>query len=670
VTSLGPTWLAERVLVLMPTTLDGERTALLLREAGLPHSTCADLTALCREARLGAGAMVLTDEIIFADSSGRLAELMREQQAWSALPIIVIAHEGASERVQRAAADTLTGLVVVERPVRTRALVSLLQSSLRARRNQYQIRDAIALHEAQATQLRAQEERLRFALAAGGLGSWELDLATMQLSCSEACSAHFGQTVSHFSHEALLGSIHPDDRERIARAISSSIESGSSYDVEYRVCWPNGEVRWLMVRGRATYDARGAATRMAGVSLDISERKQMHDALQVSQSELAKQAEQLRSADQRKDEFLAMLAHELRNPLAPIRTGMELLRQSRNPETAERALGVMNRQVAHMVRLIDDLLDVSRITRGKLELKRGPVQLGTLVSTAVEASKPFIERGQHTLRVAIENEALWLDADVTRVAQVIGNLLNNAAKYTPRGGIIELTAGRQADQVVIAVRDNGLGIPRERLADIFEMFNQLSHPSERAQGGLGIGLALVKRLVELHGGSVLADSPGPGQGSTFTVHLPLSVPTAGAHAADGQAAGYNGARKRVLVVDDNDDACQLLAMMLQNADCQTQTANDGPSALQAASSWSPDIVILDIGMPGMSGYEVARRLRDGQNGSPVRLIALTGWGTVEDRRKAFDAGFDVHLTKPVEVAELYRAIANDVRSLGAASLPA
>ncbi|RYZ56964.1 MAG: HAMP domain-containing histidine kinase, partial [Proteobacteria bacterium] len=329
--------------------------------------------------------------------------------------------------------------------------------------------------------------------------------------------------------------------------------------------WPNGEVHWVMVRGQSTTHRPGRAGHMVGVSLDITESKRMHQALQQSQTELARQAEQLRSADRRKDDFLATLAHELRNPLAPVRTGMDVLRTVAMEDRTRRTLDVMDRQLSHMVRLIDDLLDVSRITRGKLELKRAKVTLGTVLDAAVEASRPQVERKAHTLLVVVDDAELVLDVDATRLSQVVCNLLINAAKYTHERGQIELTARRTGDQLRIEVRDNGVGIPEARLNDVFEMFSQVDARPHEAQGGLGIGLALVRSLVALHGGTVSATSPGLGHGSTFTVKIPLGaavapsdpIPAAVSEPTPGPE------RFRVLVVDDNLDAAELLAMLLE-----------------------------------------------------------------------------------------------------------
>jgi two-component system, sensor histidine kinase len=530
------TW-EERVVVLMPNARDTERTVQLLADASLSCMACAEVAGLCREVRKGAGAVLLTDEILLADIDRLLEQTLRAQPAWSALPILLLAREGTGERMQQGTLGTYNNVVVIERPVRTRSLVSAVQSALRARHNQYQIRDAIREHERQAAELKAQDE-----------------------------------------------------------------------------------------------------------------------ALQRSQVELAAQADQLRTAARRKDEFLAMLAHELRNPLAPISTALSVLRDCSEPEVLQKTLGVMQRQVRHMVRLIDDLLDVSRITMGKLELKRERIAITSIVEAAIEASLPNMQRAGHELRLNVTEEPLFLDADHTRIAQVLSNLLNNSSKYTGHDGAIQLSVRRHGNHVEITVSDNGLGFPPECLNDIFQMFGQVNRTLDRTHGGLGIGLALVRTLVEMHGGTVDAYSAGHNQGSTFTVRLPLAAGPP--IQSDGIVAHPipKPTEKRVLVVDDNDDAAEMLSLMLEQGGYETMVVHDGPAAIDAAHTLTPDIVILDIGLPGINGYEVAEHIRADASLPDVALIALTGWGSPDDRRKALAAGFDVHLTKPVTAEDLHDAL--------------
>ncbi|WP_437805892.1 ATP-binding protein [Sorangium sp. So ce1078] len=375
--------------------------------------------------------------------------------------------------------------------------------------------------------------------------------------------------------------------------------------------------------------------------------------------ENARLYDQLRDQDRRKDEFLATLAHELRNPLAPIRTGLEILKVAGNADQARKILDMMDRQVGHMVRMVDDLLDVSRITRGKVELRKERVDLRAILNSALETSRPLIEAAAHELAVRLPPAPLLLDADPTRLAQVFANLLNNAAKYTPGGGSIRLAAQRDGAAVVVRVADNGVGIPADMLSKVFDMFTQVGRSIDRAQGGLGIGLTLVKRLVELHGGTIHAGSEGTGRGSTFTVRLPLAVAeeVASRPSTAGTAKGSPSAALRILVVDDSVDGAESLALLLRISGHETRAVHTGLDALPAARELGADVVVLDIGLPGMNGYEVARRLRAEPDLAGLFLIALTGWGTEEDRRQARDAGFDHHLTKPVDAAEVKRLVA-------------
>lgn len=364
----------------------------------------------------------------------------------------------------------------------------------------------------------------------------------------------------------------------------------------------------------------------------------------------------LEEADRRKDEFLATLAHELRNPLAPIRNSVELLRLAGDTvPMAQKLADVLGRQVSHMVRLVDDLLEISRITRGTIELRRCPVELAAIITTAIETSRPLIEAGQHQLELVLPTKTIWLEADATRLAQVLSNLLNNAAKYTDNGGRIALAVERVGDEVAIRVRDSGIGIPRSLLPRIFDMFTQGAFASGRAPGGLGIGLTLVRSLVEMHGGSVSAQSDGPAQGSVFTVRLPVITAGHDAGAPAGAAAAGPArvaALPRVLIVDDNLDSADSLGALLKILGANVTVAHDGETALKSIDVQRPDIVFLDIGMPRMDGYEVARRIRQQPGAHDMFLVALTGWGQEKDRLRTKDAGFDHHLVKPADIGVL------------------
>jgi PAS domain S-box-containing protein len=365
----------------------------------------------------------------------------------------------------------------------------------------------------------------------------------------------------------------------------------------------------------------------------------------------------LREGDRKKDDFLALLAHELRNPLAPIRNGLQVIRRSEDRGSRERAQEMMERQLGHMVRLIDDLLDVSRINRNKMELRRARILLGDVVSSAVETARPAIEAAGHELAVALPAEPVFLDADLTRLAQVFSNLLTNSAKYTEAGGRIRLAARVDGAEAVVTVTDTGIGIPADALPHIFDMFSQVDRSIERSTGGLGIGLALVRGLVEMHGGTVSAASGGQGRGSEFTVRLPvLSVRPDAGRAAESRTEAAPGPRRRILVVDDNRDSAESMAEMLRLFGNEVAVAFDGLEAVERAGSFRPDVILMDVGMPRLNGYEATRRIREQAWGKAATIVALTGWGQEGDRAQTRDAGCDGHLVKPISLEDLQKLL--------------
>jgi PAS domain S-box-containing protein len=451
----------------------------------------------------------------------------------------------------------------------------------------------------------------------------------------------------------------------------------------------DGSRFWANVVITPLRDASGTLRGFAKITRDLTERKKAEQSLVRAQVELENRVElrtaelasandalrdeiaarqrleqelrsrlgELRQADRSKNEFLATLSHELRNPLAPIRNALAVLSQNLPPQPELwTARDVIDRQVRLMTRLVDDLLDVSRITRNALELHKETVELAEVVEIAVETSRPLLEAKGHELAVKLPAEPIGLAADRVRLAQVFSNLLNNAAKFTDVGGHVSLFAERSGDRVSVTVRDDGIGIPPGELARIFDMFVQADRSSDRLHSGLGLGLTIVKVLVEKHGGTIEARSDGAGMGSEFTVWLPIAVPEAAARPRLRSTPGALGALPvplRILIADDNEDATTTLGMVLETLGARVRTASDGVAALETAAAFRPDVALLDIGMPKLDGFEVARRLRNEEWGRRVVVVAMTGWGQEEDKQRAWEAGFDLHLVKPVDPAVIH-----------------
>ena len=449
----------------------------------------------------------------------------------------------------------------------------------------------------------------------------------------------------------------PGEGHRLTAIKQQVLETGVGRREEVTVTLPTGTHSYdLMVQPRRGED--GAIVGVSGVAVDITERKRTEQLLRESEA-------LLREADRHKDEFLAMLAHELRNPLAPIRTGLELLRLDGDaPDAVSRVRPMMERQVAYMVRLIDDLLDVSRISSGKIHLQRRATALPDLIDAAVEANRAAIEAADLALSIELPARRVVLLVDPTRFVQVLSNLLNNAVKFTDGGGRImisgEVATTGTSEEVTISIADTGIGISHQMLPRVFEMFTQADETRQRGQAGLGIGLALARRIVEMHGGRIEAHSDGAGTGSTFSIRMPLfeyeTVPTADHSSISGQRA----IRRRVLVVDDNVDAAEMLASLVRAMGGAAETASDGHQAIERAAAFAPDTIFLDIGMPSMDGYETCRRLRRERFGKDAMIVALTGWGQERDKQRAAEAGFDGHLTKPADPAELTRLLTASV----------
>ena len=463
---------------------------------------------------------------------------------------------------------------------------------------------------------------------------------------SPAYAAIWGRSVESLrrNHLSWLDGVHPDDRARL-QGRWAALASQPHYDDEFRVVLADGNTRWVRDRLFAVRNARGEVYRVARVTSDISARKEM-EAL-------------LRAADANKNQFLATLAHELRNPLSPIRNAAALLgvTGANAAERQNRAREVILRQVDHLAHLVDDLLDVARISEGKIVLRREEVNLGAVIAQAIETAGPLIAAREHHLEIQQPERQIWIAGDPVRLAQSMGNLLHNAAKFTPKGGRIRLVVTLDGETVRIAVIDNGIGIAEDNLPRIFGMFAQAAVPPDRAPEGLGIGLSLVSRLLEMHGGQLRAESPGIGMGSTFTVELPVLRVTGAEEgaAAPEEAAGMAGGL-RVLLVDDNIDAMEMMGFLLAEMGHEAWTTHDASQIVPLALQHRPQVIVLDIGLPGADGYELARMLKAHPELKHIRLVAHTGYGSPEDRKLALEAGFDAHLVKPAELEDLEKAL--------------
>jgi PAS domain S-box-containing protein len=603
-----------------------------------------DVDRLAQEMAHGVGVLVLVEEALSDSVVQRITELLTRQPNWSDLPVVVLTRPGADSIEHPDTWERLGNVTLLERPVRAGALISLLRAALRTRERQYEIRGY--------TGERDTADRVRALLAAIVESSDDAivskSLQGIIMSWNTGAERLFGYT----AEEAIgrpITMIIPKERLEEEQRILAQISQGERLEhFETERVTKSGKRIPLSLTVSPIRNSLGQIIGASKVARDITARKQ----LEAEQEE----------ANRRKDEFLATLAHELRNPLAPIRNALNVLANG-SPGSFERVRAIMERQVDHMVRLVDDLLELSRITRGKIELRREPVDLGQVVRTAVETSRPLIDVAGHRLTIDLPSEPLALHADPVRISQILSNLLNNSAKYTPHGGEIRLTARREGLSVVITVSDNGIGIAPEALPRVFDMFMQGDSTNRQPEGGLGIGLTLVRSLVQMHGGSVEATSEGLGRGSEFHIRLPL---VAEAPAAEtGRAKPRLDAKLgsvRVLVADDNRDSADSLAMVLRSLGAEVEVVYDGDEALRALESRQTDIVLLDIGMPKLDGFETARRIRRNPAMSELTLIALTGWGQEEDRRRCYAAGFDYYLIKPVEIEKLQTLLSSIMRT--------
>lgn len=641
----------ERVLILMATTRDGVRSRDVLMRAGIACVVCKDMTELCLAIIDGAGAALLTQEMLVRDRQAKLAETLRLQDTWSDFPVIVLTHQGDSGQLGLREAANVT---LVERPVRMGPLLSVVRSALRARRHQYAIRDALAERIRQAHALSSSEERYRTLIShvkdyaifstdpEGRADSWNEGVQRV-LGFAEPEFIGVDILPTIFTPEDFLAGVPQNELREAARSGSADND------------------RWMRRKDGTRFWASGVTTsRRDAEGKLVGFTKVMRDHTDWKLADMA-----LREAARRKDEFMAMLAHELRNPLAPIRNSLHLLGlRGGDAAIVEQVRSMMERQVYHLSRLVDDLLDVSRIAMGKVQLRRSRVDLSRITLQSVQAHRPAFNSKRIKLHLDVPDTPVWVMGDVTRLAQIVDNLLANAMKFTAEQG--EVAASVAADgpnhRAILSVRDTGVGIESGMLQRLFEPFAQADRTLDRSQGGLGLGLAIVKGLAELHNGTMQAESGGLGLGATFTLILPSQEEPAALTEVTERLPLTGVKHLRVLVVEDNRDAADSLRLLLQVVGYQVTVAYSGPDGVRAAEEQPPDVVICDIGLPGMDGYGVAAALRQNPATGSARLIALTGYGQEEDRRRAFEAGFDDHLTKPADPVALQAVIAGQHRS--------
>ena len=494
------------------------------------------------------------------------------------------------------------------------------------------------------------ELRLRLAIEVASMGAWEWHLASGRMTWSTDPEALFGFPSGSFGDELRIsGLLHPEDKAVAEKALATALDTGV-YQAEYRAVRPDGSVVWLTDRGRIVSDAEGRPDRMLGITRNITAERQAAQERETLLRDARESRDEAEAASRAKDEFLAMLSHELRNPLHVIAVGISILDAAGKPEDQlARTRQLVSKQVRHLTHLMDDLLDIARMTSGKIALNRRPLDLAATIDRCLVTLAGTKGSSPHTWRTALE--PVWIDGDETRIEQIITNLVANATRFTPDGGEISVIVTADGGDALIRVTDSGIGIEPELLPRVFDLFVQGDRSVDRTQGGLGLGLTLVRRLTEMHNGTVAAASDGPGRGASFTVRLPRIVPSA--PQADRSPAATATAGQRILIVEDNSDGRELLRMMLEAQGHEVHEAADGESAISQALALRPHAAIIDIGLPGIDGYTVAAQLRAAETPlADLQLIALTGYGTEQDRRRSAEAGFDAHLLKPVEPERL------------------
>lgn len=671
-----------RVLVLAPRGRDGAVVRQVLDAHGLASQSFASLDELVKALRHGAGLAFVTEETLLDDDG--LHELtcwLRQQPPWSDFPLAVLATRQAGRRSRQHAStlDDLGNVVLLERPLNAQTLVSAARSALRSRARQYQARRHLEeqerigrenerLYQAERLALsQAAEARFAFSLAveAAELGTFHCPMPMGAIEWNETCKRHFWLPPdAAVDFDLFYAIVHPEDLARTRRAVEAAVQASLPYDIEYRTLSPQGESRWLRAKGRAFHDAEGRVARFDGVTIDISQQKRM-EAERESLLDAERQARaDAEHASRSKDEFLATLSHELRTPLSAILGWVNLLRKrSFDPADVARGIDTIERNARAQSRLIDELLDMSRIIAGNVRLEQQPLMPAMVLDAVLASLQPGMDAKAIQVERDIDAALGPVAADAHRLQQIVWNLLSNAIKFTPPGGRICITLQREADAAALSIVDSGEGITADFLPHVFDRFRQADGSSTRQHGGLGLGLAIVRQLVDLHGGLIDASSGGAGQGATFTLRLPLGgvgappPPPPSADVVDAPTVACQDAAclvglkgLHILLVDDDADGRDMVARTLADGGARVRQAGSAEEALIALREATPDLLISDIGMPRVDGYQLLQRVRG--LGHALPAIALTAFARPEERDKALAAGYAVHLAKPVDMAEL------------------
>jgi signal transduction histidine kinase/CheY-like chemotaxis protein len=659
----------KRVLLLAPTARDGEITRSLLAKAGLTCVVCENLKHLVKELHVGAGVVLLTEEAITGERIDDLLRTLDKQPSWSDLPVVMMIRQGDQSPIATGVLRSLRNVTLLERPAPKLSVISAVQAAVRGRERQYQMRDQFESIREGEVRSRELQEQLEIAVDASELGTFHCDMPLDKIVWNARCKAHFWlPPEAEIDFDLFYSILHPDDRERTREAIAACVHGGKVYDIEYRTVSPQGEVRWVRATGR-TYYKEGKPVRFDGTTQDISDRKRVdEERKQLLDIERAARVEAERTS-RMKDEFLATLSHELRTPLNAILGWTQLLkRDQRDPEMLSEAISVIERNVRVQTQLIEDLLDMSRIISGKVRLEVQRVELSEIIDVAMEGVKPTAETKGVKLEKVINRLVGPVSGDPGRLQQVLWNLLTNAIEFTPKGGKVRVLAEAMQSHVEISVSDNGDGISPDFLPHLFERFSQADGSAKRKHRGLGLGLSIVKNLVEMHGGTVRANSCGEGQGATFTIHLPLHGPKSSEGeehplhprlspsglSVECERSNLRGIK--VLVVEDEVDARELIRRLLVEWEALPAVAASSAEAQRLLLTFKPDVIVSDIGMPQKDGYEFIREVR--KQGLTTPAVALSAYARAEDRVRSAQTGYQTHLAKPVEPAELLAVIAS------------